>query len=171
MPISQNKIINNNRAIKPNNELLTQLYEVLGAVQVYNGQQLAYDLYQKVYRNGTILLDLETGGDNDDLLPDYKCNWFPGCKSYGVLLEQDAPLFNTADEEAPNRVRLETVLKADFEQHTSSGIVQILDVLDNINTNPIWKQRMNIYYKVKAPSGTVGYMHSLLINKIVYKDC
>ena len=172
MPIANpKKIIHNNVVIKPDNDLITRLNLVLGTVQIYNGSQLAYDLNQKVFRHGVLMLDLETGGDNDSLLPEYKCNWFPGCKTYGVLLEQDAPIFNTSDEYDPNRVRLETVFKADFEQANSGGIVQILDALDNINTNPVWKQKMNIYYKVKSPTGTVGYMHSLLINKIVYKDC
>ena len=166
--IHDNKVV---IASKEQNQLLSSFYNILGTTQILNGEQLVYDFYQKVFHGGILPLELATGGDSDDLIPDGKRNWYPGSVTYGYVLEQDAPVYNTDDESDQNRQILTTVYKKD-EYHTyEESSVKILTVLDAINTNPKWQEKCNIYYKVVTHDGIVGYMQSQLINKIVYKDC
>ena len=166
--IHDNKII---IASKEQDQLLSSFYNILGATQILNGEQLVYDFYQKIFRGGILPLELATGGDSDELIPDGKCNWYPGSVTYGYVLEQDAPVYDNEDGNiSPDHI-LTTVYKKD-EYHTyEESSVKILTVLDAINTNPKWQEKCNIYYKVVTHDGIVGYIHSQLINKIVYKDC
>jgi len=149
--------------------LESKLHLILGSTTILNGSQLVYDLHQQVFRNGVLPLDLETGGPNDELLPEYKCNWYPGSITYGVVLDNDAPVYSSEDE--TNRQYLGTVQKFREGNNIEESIVRIYTVLDGINTNHTWQQKMNIYYKIRMHDGTIGYINSLLINKIVYKDC
>ena len=166
--IHDNKVL---IASKEQDQLLSNFYNIFGTAQILNGEQLVYDFYQKIFRGGILPLELATGGDSDELISDGKCNWYPGSITYGYVLEQDAPVYNTDDESDQNRQILTTVYKKD-EYHTyEESSVKILTVLDAINTNPKWQEKCNIYYKVITHDGIVGYMHSQLINKIVYKDC
>ena len=166
--IHDNKII---IASKEQDQLLSSFYNILGATQILNGEQLVYDFYQKIFRGGILPLELATGGDSDNLIPDGKCNWYPGSVTYGYVLEQDAPVYDNEDNNiSPDHI-LTTVYKKD-EHHTyEESSVKILTVLDAVNTNPKWQEKCNIYYKVVTHDGIVGYIHSQLINKIVYKDC
>ena len=166
--IHDNKII---IASKEQDQLLSSFYSILGTTQILNGEQLVYDFYQKIFRGGILPLELATGGDNDDLIPDGKCNWYPGSVPYGYVLEQDAPAYDNEDGKISPEHILTTVYKKD-EHHTyEESSVKILTVLDAVNTNPKWQEKCNIYYKVITHDGIVGYIHSQLINKIVYKDC
>ena len=81
-------------------------------------------------------LELATGGDNDDLIPDGKCNWYPGSVTYGYVMEQDAPVYNTDDESDKNRQILTTVFKRSPDYPLENSSVRILTVLDAVNTNP-----------------------------------
>ena len=166
--IHDNKII---IASKEQDQLLSSFYNILGTTQILNGEQLVYDFYQKIFRGGILPLELATGGDSDNLIPDGKCNWYPGSVTYGYVLEQDAPVYDNEDgNTSPDHI-LTTVYKKD-EYHTyEESSVKILTVLDAINTNPKWQEKCNIYYKVITHDGIAGYIHSQLINKIVYKDC
>lgn len=166
--IHDNKII---IASKEQDQLLSSFYNILGATQILNGEQLVYDFYQKIFRGGILPLELATGGDSDNLIPDGKCNWYPGSVTYGYVLEQDAPVYDNEDGNiSPDHI-LTTVYKKD-EYHTyEESSVKILTVLDAVNTNPKWQGKLKIYYKVITHDGIVGYIHSQLINKIVYKDC
>ena len=166
--IHDNKIV---IASKEQDQLLSSFYNILGATQILNGEQLVYDFYQKIFRGGILPLELATGGDSDELIPDGKCNWYPGSVTYGYVMEQDAPVYNTDDESDKNRQILTTVFKKSPDYPLENSSVRILTVLDAINTNPKWQEKCNIYYKVITHDGIVGYMHSQLINKIVYKDC
>ena len=131
--IHDNKII---IASKEQDQLLSSFYNILGTTQILNGEQLVYDFYQKIFRGGILPLELATGGDSDELIPDGKCNWYPGSITYGYVMEQDAPVYNTDDESDQNRQILTTVYKKD-EYHTyEESSVKILTVLDAINTNP-----------------------------------
>ena len=166
--IHDNKII---IASKEQDQLLSSFYNILGATQILNGEQLVYDFYQKIFRGGILPLELATGGDSDNLIPDGKCNWYPGSITYGYILEQDAPVYDNEDGKISPEHILTTVYKKD-EYHTyEESSVKILTVLDAVNTNPKWQEKCNIYYKVVTHDGIVGYIHSQLINKIVYKDC
>ena len=166
--IHDNKIV---IASKEQDQLLSSFYNILGTTQILNGEQLVYDFYQKVFHGGILPLELATGGDSDDLIPDGKRNWYPGSVTYGYVLEQDAPVYDNEDGKISPEHILTTVYKKD-EYHTyEESSVKILTVLDAINTNPKWQEKCNIYYKVITHDGIVGYMHSQLINKIVYKDC
>ena len=166
--IHDNKIV---IASKEQDQLLSSFYNILGATQILNGEQLVYDFYQKIFRGGILPLELATGGDSDELIPDGKCNWYPGSVTYGYVLEQDAPVYDNEDGNiSPDHI-LTTVYKKD-EHHTyEESSVKILTVLDAVNTNPKWQEKCNIYYKVVTHDGIIGYIHSQLINKIVYKDC
>ena len=86
-------------------------------------------------------------------------------------MEQDAPVYNTDDESDKNRQILTTVFKRSPDYPLENSSVRILTVLDAVNTNPKWQRKLNIYYKVITHDVIVGYMHSQLINKIVYKNC
>ena len=166
--IHDNKVL---IASKEQDQLLSNFYNILGTTQILNGEQLVYDFYQKVFHGGILPLELATGGDSDDLIPDGKRNWYPGSVTYGYVLEQDAPVYDNEDGNiSPDHI-LTTVYKKD-EYHTyEESSVKILTVLDAINTNPKWQEKCNIYYKVVTHDGIIGYIHSQLINKIVYKDC
>ena len=166
--IHDNKVV---IASKEQEQLLSSFYNVLGTTQILNGEQLVYDFYQKIFRGGILPLELATGGDSDNLIPDGKCNWYPGSVTYGYVLEQDALVYDNEDGNiSPDHI-LTTVYKKD-EHHTyEESSVKILTVLDAVNTNPKWQEKCNIYYKVITHDGIVGYIHSQLINKIVYKDC
>ena len=166
--------IGNNRIVIPKEEaykMHTAFGTILGTTQILNGSQLVYDFYQQVHHGAGFLLDLETGGEDDPIIAGGKCNWFPGCCTYGFVLEQDAPVYDNEDNNiSPDHI-LTTVYKKD-EHHTyEESSVKILTVLDAVNTNPKWQEKCNIYYKVVTHDGIVGYIHSQLINKIVYKDC
>ena len=166
--IHDNKVV---IASKEQDQLLSSFYNILGTTQILNGEQLVYDFYQKVFHGGILPLELATGGDSDDLIPDGKRNWYPGSVTYGYVLEQDAPVYDNEDGKISPEHILTTVYKKD-EHHTyEESSVRILTVLDAVNTNPKWQEKCNIYYKVITHDGIVGYMHSQLINKIVYKDC
>lgn len=143
-------------------------YEIFGAVKIFHGSTLAYDLRQRVY-HGVLPVNLQTGGAFDNIFQNYKVNWYPGCKTYGAVLECDAPVFDSPD--AQNRQILTTVYKFGSTNNIEDSLVQIYDVLDDINTDTKWKSKLNIYYHVKTASGVDGYIHSLLINKIIYNDC
>ena len=69
--IHDNKVI---IASKEQEQLLSSFYNILGTTQILNGEQLVYDFYQKVFKGGILPLELATGGDNDDLIPDGKRN-------------------------------------------------------------------------------------------------
>ena len=166
--IHDNKVV---IASKEQDQLLSSFYNVLGTTQILNGEQLVYDFYQKVFKGGILPLELTTGGDSDDLIPDGKRNWYPGSVTYGYVLEQDAPVYNTDDESDPNRQILATVFKQSLDYPLENSSVKILTVLDAVNTNPKWQGKLKIYYKVITHDGIVGYIHSQLINKIVYKNC
>ena len=58
--IHDNKII---IASKEQDQLLSSFYNILGATQILNGEQLVYDFYQKIFRGGILPLELATGGD------------------------------------------------------------------------------------------------------------
>ena len=166
--IHDNKIV---IASKKQDQLLSSFYNILGTTQILNGEQLVYDFYQKVFRGGILPLELATGGDSDDLIPDGKCNWYPGSVTYGYVLEQDAPVYDNEEGITSEDHILTTVYKKD-EHHTYEEVsVKILTILDAVNTNPKWQEKCNIYYKVVTHDGIVGYIHSRLINKIVYKNC
>ena len=166
--IHDNKVV---IASKEQDQLLSSFYNILGTTQILNGEQLVYDFYQKVFHGGILPLELATGGDSDDLIPDGKRNWYPGSVTYGYVLEQDAPVYDNEDGKISPEHILTTVYKKD-EHHTyEESSVKILTVLDAINTNPTWQEKCNIYYKVITHDGIVGYIHSQLINKIVYKNC
>ena len=166
--IHDNKVI---IASKEQDQLLSSFYNILGTTQILNGEQLVYDFYQKVFRGGILPLELATGGDSDDLIPDGKCNWYPGSVTYGYVLEQDAPVYDNEEGITSEDHILTTVYKKD-EHHTYEEVsVKILTILDAVNTNPKWQEKCNIYYKVVTHDGIVGYIHSRLINKIVYKNC
>ena len=92
--IHDNKII---IASKEQDQLLSSFYNILGATQILNGEQLVYDFYQKIFRGGILPLELATGGDSDNLIPDGKCNWYPGSVTYGYVLEQDALVYDNED--------------------------------------------------------------------------
>ena len=123
-------------ACKAQHELLSSFYNILGTTQILNGEQLVYDFYQKVFKGGILPLELATGGDSDDLIPDGKRNWYPGSVTYGYVLEQDAPVYNTDDESDPNRQILATVFKQSLDYPLEKSSVKILTVLDAVNTNP-----------------------------------
>ena len=131
--IHDNKVI---IASKEQEQLLSSFYSILGTTQILNGEQLVYDFYQKVFKGGILPLELATGGDNDDLIPDGKRNWYPGSVTYGYVLEQDAPVYDNEDNNiSPDHI-LTTVYKKD-EHHTyEESSVKILTVLDAVNTNP-----------------------------------
>ena len=78
--IHDNKVI---IASKEQEQLLSSFYSILGTTQILNGEQLVYDFYQKVFKGGILPLELATGGDDDDLIPDSKRNWYPGSVTYG----------------------------------------------------------------------------------------
>ena len=166
--IQDNKII---IASKKQDQLLSSFYNILGTTQILNGEQLVYDFYQKIFRGGILPLELATGGDSDNLIPDGKCNWYPGSVTYGYVLEQDALVYDNEDGNiSPDHI-LTTVYKKDDYHTYEESSVKILTVLDAVNTNPKWQEKCNIYYKVVTHDGISGYMYSQLINKIVYKDC
>ena len=166
--IHDNKIV---IASKEQDQLLSSFYNILGTTQILNGEQLVYDFYQKIFRGGILPLELATGGDSDELIPDGKCNWYPGSVTYGYVLEQDAPVYDNEDGNiSPDHI-LTTVYKKDDYHTYEESSVKILTVLDAVNTNPKWQEKCNIYYKVVTHDGIIGYIHSQLINKIVYKDC
>ena len=166
--IHDNKVV---IASKEQDQLLSSFYNILGTTQILNGEQLVYDFYQKVFHGGILPLELATGGDSDDLIPDGKCNWYPGSVTYGYVLEQDALVYDNEEGITSEDHILTTVYKKD-EYHTyEEASVKILTVLDAVNTNPKWQEKCNIYYKVVTHDGIVGYIHSRLINKIVYKNC
>ena len=166
--IHDNKIV---IASKEQDQLLSSFYNILGATQILNGEQLVYDFYQKIFRGGILPLELATCGDSDNLIPDGKCNWYPGSVTYGYVLEQDALVYDNEDGKiSPDHI-LTTVYKKDDYHTYEESSVKILTVLDAVNTNPKWQEKCNIYYKVVTHDGISGYMYSQLINKIVYKDC
>ena len=166
--IHDNKIV---IASKEQDQLLSSFYNILGTTQILNGEQLVYDFYQKIFRGGILPLELATGGDSDNLIPDGKCNWYPGSVTYGYVLEQDAIVYDNEDGNiSPDHI-LTTVYKKDDYHTYEESSVKILTVLDAVNTNPKWQEKCNIYYKVVTHDGISGYMYSQLINKIVYKDC
>lgn len=69
--------IHDNRTVIPakkQEELLGKFYSVLGTTQILNGSQLVYDFYQKVFHDAILPLELATGGADDDLVPDGRCN-------------------------------------------------------------------------------------------------
>ena len=166
--------IGNNRIVIPKEEadkMHIAFGTILGTTQILNGSQLVYDFYQQVHHGAGFLLDLETGGENDPIIAGGKCNWFPGCYTYGFVLEQDAPVYDNEDGIVSADHILTTVYRKD-EYHTyEESSVKILTVLDNVNTNRELQKRLKIYYKVKTNDGIIGYIYSPLINKIVYKDC
>ena len=131
--IHDNKVI---IASKEQEQLLSSFYSILGATQILNGEQLVQDFYQKVFKGGILPLELATGGDNDDLIPDGKRNWYPGSVTYGYVMEQDAPVYNTDDESDENRQILTTVFKKSSDYPLENSSVRILTVLDAVNTNP-----------------------------------
>ena len=166
--IHDNKII---IASKEQDQLLSSFYSILGTTQILNGEQLVYDFYQKIFRGGILPLELATGGGTDELIPDGKCNWYPGSVTYGYVLEQDAPVYDNEDGKiSPDHI-LTTVYKKDDYHTYEESSVKILTVLDAVNTNPKWQEKCNISYKVVTHDGISGYMYSKLKNKIVYKDC
>ena len=131
--IHDNKVI---IASKEQEQLLSIFYYVLGTTQILNGEQLVYDFYQKVFKGGILPLELATGGDDDDLIPNGKRNWYPGSVTYGYVMEQDAPVYNTDDESDENRQILTTVFKKSSDYPLENSSVRILTVLDAVNTNP-----------------------------------
>ena len=104
------EIIHDNKAVaakRTTDSLETGFVEVFGTAQILvgvpgstpttNHAALMYDLRQRIFHNGVLPLDLETGGPNDDTLPGAKKNWFPGCYTYGISLNQDAPVYRNED--------------------------------------------------------------------------
>ena len=104
------EIIHDNKAVaakRTTDSLETGFVEVFGTAQILvgvpgstpttNRAALMYDLRQRIFHNGVLPLDLETGGPNDDTLPGAKKNWFPGCYTYGISLNQDAPVYRNED--------------------------------------------------------------------------
>ena len=69
--IHDNKVV---IASKEQEQLLSSFYNVLGTTQILNGEQLVYDFYQKIFKGGILPLELATGSDDDDLIPDGKRN-------------------------------------------------------------------------------------------------
>ena len=69
--------IHDNRVViisKKQEQLLSSFYNILGTTQILNGEQLVYDFYQKIFHGGILPLELATGGEDDDLVPDSKRN-------------------------------------------------------------------------------------------------
>lgn len=166
--------IHDNRTVIPvkkQEELLGKFYNVLGTTQILNGSQLVYDFYQKVFHGAVLPLELATGGEDDDLIPGGRCNWYPGSYTYGYVLEQDAPVWSSDDETDPSRHVLTTVFKHDINCPIENSGVKILTVLDDVNTDHKWQGKLKIYYKIITHDGITGYIHAQLINKIVYKNC
>lgn len=170
-------IRNNQVGVKTGDQdqLVTELIHIFGTTKVAicknNAIQLVYDLKQKVFRGGILPLDLETGGPDDDTLPNGKKNWFPGATTYGVIVHKDAPVFITEPDGTAasiGRANIKTtVYKVGPGHNFEDSVIKILTVLDAVNTDPRLKQ--NLYYYIETSGGIRGYVAASAVDKIVYK--
>ena len=180
MAIRTKKRIGDNKAFicvkDKNGQLTTKPVSIFGSVRLIVGEkasdemiaQLVQDLRQKKFKQ-SIKLELCTGGEYIEELGGYK-NWFPGCTAYGVLRTQDANLLDANGQQVYDSYGNAVYVPMWGQGNTlADATVEILNVIDNVMTDPELQAALNIKYRVRTASGEIGYISAGMVTDIFYK--